>query len=140
MLSVFKTILQLRKEGVQNVLMDKKHLFRIAYGRPAGLGVFDDGKGHVLIRILIDEHVADARTGFDAGNGRFSDACLNETGAAAGDQKIHISLGMHELGGTVMTLVFDQLNAVLTDARLCQAFAQRFDNRIGAFPGVSAAS
>ena len=101
------------KEALRNIAVYKADLLGVTHRGTAGLGVFNDGKRLVEVSVAVYVHVADARARLDAGHRGVFHAGADETRTAAGDEKIHVAVGLHKGGGAFAGRVLNAKHRVL---------------------------
>ena len=132
--------LEFRQKCLCNVAVDKADLFRVAHGRAARLRVFDDLHRHVEVGVPVDVHMADARAGLDAGNGRAFHTRADEALAAAGDQQVDKTVRRHQRLCARMRRVLDDIDDVGVAAGGFDARLERRDDGAGGAVGLLAAA
>ena len=111
--------------------MNETDLLRIADGRTARLGVHNDLYRHVKVGVLVNIHMADARAGFDAGNGCIFNAGADQPRAAARDQKIDKAVRRHQRLRARMRRVLDDVDDIAVAADGFDARLERCDDGVG---------
>ena len=128
-----QALAELRQKLGGDFPVHQQHLLRVADRGAAGLGVFDDIEGLVLIGRLVDKDVADAGAGLDAGDLRVFGAAADEARAAPGDEQVHIAHGPHELVGARVRCILDKADEGGGKARVLEAVTDgRDDGGVGA--------
>ena len=94
---VDKALFEHGQELPGDIRMDNRDFFRVADGRAAGFGVFDDIQRLVQICVLVHVHMADAGARLDARDGRRFDAGADESRAAARDEQVNQAVCRHKL-------------------------------------------
>ena len=113
--------------------MHEDGLDGVAYARALRLGVQDDVAGPVVAGGRVEEDVHDARARLDDRNRGLGDDGLDESGAAAGNEHVDESAGVHEGAGAVPTEVVDALHGLGRDPLGLQRVAHDGDeHRVGA--------
>ena len=115
---IHQPLFQLRQELRRHSLVHQQHLLRVADGGTAGLGVFDDVQGLVLVGGGVHEDVADAGAGLDAGHLGVLHAAADQPRAASGDQQIHEAHRLHELIGAVVAGILHEAHQLRREPRV----------------------
>ena len=129
-----------RQEFARNVLVNKHRLDRIADARPLGLCVFDNRNGHVKIggRVNVDMAIALAR--LDHRDGRLLDAGANERVAAARNEDVNETVGMHKLKRLRSIRRVDDTRAVSRKSGRSNAVATGLGNSLAGIMSRGAAT
>ena len=137
---VDKRGLELGEKFLCNVAVDKADLLRVADGRAARLGVFDDLYRHVEVSVPVDVHMADARAGLDAGNACIFHARADEPLAAAGDQQVDKAVRRHQYLRARMRCILNDVDNVGIAADGLNARLERRDDGVRGAIGLLAAA
>ena len=116
---------QQRDKDGDDRFVDQADLRRVAHGGTADLCVFNDIQRFVKVRRGVHVNVADAGARFNAGHGGVFHAGGDQPLAAAGDQQIHVSSAVHELGSALAGRILHQQHGVRRDARFFYSLPQR---------------
>ena len=84
--------------------------------------------------------MADARAGLNTGHGGIAHAGADEPCAAARDEQVDESLGLHDLRGALVAGVLDDVDDVRITASGDDALLERRDNGLGRVEGLLAAA
>ena len=118
----------------------QQHLFGVAHGGTAGLGVFHNVQGLVQIGALVYIHMADTGTRLNAGHGGAGHAGPDQSRAAPGDQQVHQTLGGHDVRGRLVGGVVHDVQNVRVAALGGDAGLQRLHDGAGGTVGLPAAA
>ena len=135
-----KTPGQLGQKLRRNGGMHKADFLGVADTGAAGLGVFDDVQRLGLVGGVIDEDVADAGAGLDAGNFGILHTGPDEPGPAARNEQVHKTNGRHQCVGGGVGGVLDEGDGGFRQTVFLQAAAQGLHDGVGRTPGLPAAA
>ena len=118
----------------------QQHLFGVAHGGAAGLGVFHNVQRLAQNGALVYIHMADTGTRLDAGHGGAGYAGPDQSRAAPGDQQVHQTLGGHDVRGRLVGGVVHDVQNVRVAALGGDAGLQRLHDGAGGTVGLPAAA
>ena len=118
----------------------KANLLGVADRGAAGLCVFNNAHGLIEIGVLIDVDVADARAGLNAGHSGIAHAGTDEPCAAARDEQVDETFGLHDLRGALVAGVLYDVDDIRIAAGGDDALLERRDDGLGRMEGLLAAA
>ena len=99
-------------EGFGDVLLHQHALHGVAHGGAGALGIVEDLRGHVQVRLAVHIDMADPLAGADDGGAGLLRHCPDQAGPAPGDQHVHIAVQVHQLICALPAGVLDQADTV----------------------------